>query len=275
MEKQCRITGLFSYAIKGCRATPSRKLGISSFGVEGDRGLLVLQGDRPSNQVRLPSLTRVKARCPRPGTLEIETDRGSHALAIVREGPRKDIDYYGNRVSVTDQGDAISLFLSEALETEVRLAALPEPYARAIPLAEFASLDGALQDRFVDVAPALVTNEASLADLNSRLETPIPMNRFRPNIVIDGLEPYEEDRVVSLEGPGWRMERLTACERCAVTCTDQESGVRLREPLETLRGYRRREGGYAGGIMFGAYMRILGEGDAEVGQTLTVALAAS
>lgn len=71
------------------------------------------------------------------------------------------------------------------------------------------------------------------------------------------------------------MERLTACERCAVTCTDQKSGVRHREPLETLRGYRRREGGYAGGINFGAYMRILGEGDAEVGQTLTVALAAS
>ena len=51
--------------------------------------------------------------------------------------------------------------------------------------------------------------------------------------------------------------------------------MRHREPLETLRAYRRREGGYAGGIMFGAYMRILGEGDAEVGQTLTVALAAS
>ena len=72
------------------------------------------------------------------------------------------------------------------------------------------------KDRFVDVAPALVTNEASLTDLNSRLETPIPPDRFGPNMVIDGLEPYEEDRVVSLEGPGWRMERLTACERCAV-----------------------------------------------------------
>ena len=92
-------------------------------------------------------------------------------------------------------------------------------------------VDGIDQSRFVDVAPILVTNEASLADLNARLDAPVPMNRFRPNVVIDGLDAFGEDLVIALHGNGVRLVRATHCERCAVTCTDQETGERSIEPL--------------------------------------------
>ena len=66
------------------------------------------------------------------------------------------------------------------------------------------------------------------------------------------------------------MLRATYCERCAVTCTDQETGERAREPLATLRSYRHRENGFAGGVLFGAYMAVRGEGTLRLGDTLTV-----
>ena len=72
------------------------------------------------------------------------------------------------------------------------------------------------------------------------------------------------------EGDGWQLVRATHCERCAVTCTDQETGERAREPLATLKSYRQRENGYAGGVMFGAYMGVTGQGSVQVGDRLTV-----
>ena len=131
-------------------------------------------------------------------------------------------------------------------------------------------VDGIDQSRFVDVAPILVTNEASLADLNARLDTPIPMNRFRPNVVIEGLEAFAEDSVPGLHNGALRLVRATHCERCAVTCTDQETGRRSAEPLQTLRSYRHREDGYAGGVMFGAYMGVEGSATIRIGDSLAV-----
>ena len=70
---------------------------------------------------------------------------------------------------------------------DVRVVALKSTFRRTVPFEEFSLVDGIDQSRFVDVAPILVTNNASLHDLNSKLDDPIPMNRFRPNVVIEGL----------------------------------------------------------------------------------------
>ena len=111
---------------------------------------------------------------------------------------------------------------------------------------------------------------ASLEDLNGRLDQAVPMERFRPNIVIEGLEAFGEDSVTRLGGDGWDLVRATHCERCAVTCTDHLTGERTTEPLATLKSYRHREGGYAGGVLFGAYMGVEGAATIRVGDTLTV-----
>jgi uncharacterized protein YcbX len=105
---------------------------------------------------------------------------------------------------------------------------------------------------FADGFPVLLAAQGSLDDLNTRLKQPIPMRRFRPNLVIDGPEPWAEDhwRRIRIGGVVFRLPK--PCSRCAVTTVDQESGERLdhREPLRTLALFRRTHDG----VMFGQNM---------------------
>jgi uncharacterized protein YcbX len=95
---------------------------------------------------------------------------------------------------------------------------------------------------FADGYPFLVISEASLSDLNSRLETPLVMERFRPNIVVSGVPAYAEDtfRHVRFGEVGFRA--VKRCDRCSVTTIDPETGARGKEPLRTLATYRREDG---------------------------------
>ena len=269
MAKVCKVVGLYSYPVKSCRGSSMEAVDISPQGIEGDRQLMILREGRFVNQAFLPKLATVETR--RLDATSIEFNHESSSLLTHQatgDGEEVVIDFYGNQVAVIDQGDALASFVSEAVGDDVRVAGLKETFQRAVPLEEFAVVDGIDQSRFVDVAPILVTNVASLADLNSRLDEPVPMERFRPNIVIEGLEAFDEDNIGALEGDGWRLVRATHCERCAVTCTDHLTGERSKEPLATLKSYRHREGGYAGGVMFGAYMGVEGTASIRVGDTL-------
>jgi uncharacterized protein YcbX len=113
--------------------------------------------------------------------------------------------------------------------------------------------DSGAHTAFADGYPLLVIGEASLADLNDRLAdegTPrLPMNRFRPNIVLAGLEAYDEDHVDTLAAGGVVMKIVKPCARCQITTTDQDTGHVGIEPLRTLGAYRMDE--RAGGVTFG------------------------
>lgn len=267
----CAVTALYSYPVKSCRGTLAQSATVSPTGIDGDRQLMILRAGRFANQIRLPKLATVATRRVDDATVEFASgDAALFVHAIAATGDEATVDFYGNPVAVVDQGDALADWLSAAIGETVRVAALKSAFKRRIPLDEFALVDGAEQSRFVDVAPILVTNEASLEDLNARLEAPVPMDRFRPNVVVSGLDAFGEDHVTVLQRDGLRLLRATHCERCAVTCTDQRTGERSAEPLATLRSYRHREGGYAGGVMFGAYMAVEGSATLRVGDTLEV-----
>ena len=271
MPRRCNVTALYTYPVKSCRGTAVESATISPTGVDGDRQLIVLAQGKPVNQARLPKLATVATQRVGPTTIAFHAgDGASFVHAVTTHGAGSTVAYYGNGVPVVDQGDAVAAWISRAVGADLRVAALQSTFRRSVPLEEFALVDGIDQSRFVDVAPILVTNEASLADLNARLDTPIPMNRFRPNVVIDGLDAFAEDAVSDLHNDALRLVRATHCERCAVTCTDQETGERAAEPLRTLRSYRHREDGYAGGVLFGAYMGVEGRTTIRVGDTLTV-----
>jgi uncharacterized protein YcbX len=95
---------------------------------------------------------------------------------------------------------------------------------------------------FADAFPFLLLSEESLADLNRRLAEPLPMNRFRPNLVIRGVPPFGEDELGSFTIGEIRFRAVKPCERCVVTTTDQETLERGVEPLRTLSTYRRTRG---------------------------------
>jgi uncharacterized protein YcbX len=114
---------------------------------------------------------------------------------------------------------------------------------------------------FADAFPFLLVSEESLADLNARLAQPLPMNRFRPNLVIAGGDPYIEDRLERFEIAGIGFRGVKLCDRCMVTTTDQETTMRGVEPLRTLATYRKVDGK----VMFGQNVVHLGTGRLTVG----------
>ena len=105
------------------------------------------------------------------------------------------------------------------------------------------------ENRFSDGFPVLVLSEESLEALNHRLDAPLPMNRFRPNIVMRGLGPHGEDLVRVLGGNGFEIHLVKPCVRCSITATDQIMTAVGKEPLRTLATYRRNEA--LDGITFG------------------------
>jgi hypothetical protein len=139
---------------------------------------------------------------------------------------------WNSEVDVLEVSKNASHWFSEMLEMNVRLIYFPEENSRKIedPYKENISL--------ADAYPILTIGQSSLDDLNSRMEKPLPMNRFRSNLVFSGGTPYEEDN--------WRDFSIGAGElwgarksyRCVVTTIDQISGVKGREPLLTLAKYR-------------------------------------
>ena len=273
MADHCKVTAIYSYPVKSCRGTSVSSAGISPLGIDGDRQLVMLSEGKFTNQARMAKLATVATRRIDSNTIEFEVGGRSLVHKVSTDGAESQINFYGNDIAVVDQGSDLAELISTAIGKAVRVGALKETFQRSVPLEEFAVIDGISQSRFVDVAPILVTNTASLVDLNGRLENDVPMNRFRPNVVIEGLEAYEEDRIATLEGDGWQLVRATHCERCATTCTDQETGERASEPLKTLKSYRHRENGYAGGVMFGAYVGVTGEGMISVGDELRITMA--
>jgi uncharacterized protein len=96
---------------------------------------------------------------------------------------------------------------------------------------------------FADGYPFLVISEESLEDLNSRMDEPLSMNRFRPNVVIRGVDAYAEDRWKTVQLGDVRFDAVKLCGRCAITTTNQETAERGKEPLRTLAMYRKFDEG--------------------------------
>jgi hypothetical protein len=136
-----------------------------------------------------------------------------------------------------DQGEESARWLTELLGRPLRLVRFDPRHRRLSDRVFTGSTPG--YSRFADAYAFLVVSLASLADLNARLAAPLPMNRFRPNVVIDGVEAYGEDAVRELRAGPVALRLVKACTRCTIPTTDQATAERHPdEPLRTLRSYR-------------------------------------
>jgi uncharacterized protein YcbX len=117
---------------------------------------------------------------------------------------------------------------------------------------------------FADGYPFLLISEASLADLNSRLDAPLEMVRFRPNIVVRGVPAFAEDDMSELSLGSLGFRGVKRCDRCVITTLDPESGDAGREPLRTLATYRKSEGK----VWFGMNLIHDGQGRLQIGDAV-------
>ena len=159
-------------------------------------------------------------------------------------------------------GEADKWF-SEKLDFSCRLVYMPESTKRKVDSSY--AIDNDITS-FADDYHILLIGEASLQDLNSRLEKPLPMNRFRPNFVMEGGMPYEEDTMEQFSINDINFYGVKLCSRCIVTTTDQETGIAGKEPLKTLATYR----GFNNKVLFGQNVLCGGEGMIKIGDEIRV-----
>jgi uncharacterized protein YcbX len=145
------------------------------------------------------------------------------------------VDIWGDVCDAVHVSLAADQWFSERLNRGVRLVYMPDDSLRKV------DTDYAMHEEitsFSDGYPILMIGQASLDDLNSRLKVPVPMDRFRPNIVFTGGTPYQEDEMKHFQISGMDFYGVKPCGRCVVTTIDQNTAVGGKEPLSTLASYR-------------------------------------
>ncbi|AWW31278.1 MOSC domain-containing protein [Echinicola strongylocentroti] len=154
-------------------------------------------------------------------------------------------------------------WFSKMLATPCHLVFMPENTTRSIK-EKYAVNDETVS--FADAMPYLLISQASLDDLNQRLELAVPMERFRPNIVISGCEAFEEDGWEQLQIGKCTFKVTKPCARCVMTTVDQQTGTKGKEPLKTLSTYRLKDKK----VLFGQNMIALERGRVKIGDKVNI-----
>jgi uncharacterized protein len=232
------VTGLHVYPIKSCRGIGLERAVLTPTGLADDRHwMLVRPNGRFVTQRELPRMALIAMQL-----------NAAHLMLSAPGMPALDVprDARGESRAVTvwkftgrgiDCGDSAASWASSYLDTPLRLVQFDASTPRECSV-EWTPGIRAITE-FSDGFPILVISRASLDDLNSRLPKALPMERFRPNVVIDGVGAYDEDRIHELRAGSVTLRLVKPCTRCSITTTDQVLGaLDGAEPLRTLKEYR-------------------------------------
>jgi len=274
------LSSLIYYPIKACRGIEVDSARVERMGLEHDRRMMVVTPEGEFlTQREVPRLALVTPKL-RAESLELSAPNyDSIQVGIQTSGTPWPVNIWKSKgVHAIDQGEDAARWFSDWLGTPVRLVHFADGYKRKVNEQYAVHEDD--HTGFADGYPILLTSEEGLQDLNSRLESPVPMNRFRPNIVVKGCEPFAEDTWNRIRIGDVELAVVKPCARCEVTTIDQRSTTaphafgggpmdkqtleRSREPLKTLGKYRKHQLG----AVFGQNVIPLNEGRLELGMTI-------
>lgn len=235
-----QIDEIWIYPVKSCRGLSLRTAMIGERGLLGDREWLVVDEQRRFLTQRThPALACVAAsldgdmlRLSAPQQPVLTLPRDARALG----GAMTRVRIFSDEVDAMDAGADAARWVSAVLGAPARLVRAIESTRRE-PDARWRGAVSAPVN-FPDAFPLLVCNTASLSELNRRLPQPVPMNRFRPNIVISGPQAFAEDQISALRTASVDLHLVKPCLRCSTTIVDQESGVPGIDPLPALKQFR-------------------------------------
>lgn len=257
------ISALFVYPVKSCRAIALSDALIEHDGLQWDRRWMVVDANgRFVTQREYPSMARIETALG-AGALHLRVDEVATGLSVPFATPahaaRVPVTVWKDSFDALDEGDEAARWISDVIGAPLRLVRFADDVTRLANRKWTKGLDA--PTRFADGFPLLVTADASLADLNGRLAAkgvpPLPMSRFRPNVVLGGTDAFDEDFAGTLStgaASSVVLRVVKPCARCPITTVDQSSGTIdprwPHEPLDTLAGYRanpRIDGGLAFG----------------------------
>ena len=272
------IDSLHLYPIKSCAGISLNEATLGRAGLEsqgvGDREWMLVDADGGQflTQRQAPRMALIRTSLG-DGVLRVDAP-GQVTLTVPLDGieqrrAERPIKVWNHECLAIDEGDAAAIWFSALLNRPLRLVRFDPTHKRASNREWTGEIEAL--NRFSDGYPILLISQASLNDLNDRLREagrePLPMNRFRPNIVLGGVGPYEEDYMESLAGGGVLFKPVKPCPRCPIPSIEQSTGVPGPDPLDILAQYRSDE--RTGGVIFGQNIVVLqGQGSVlKVGQS--------
>jgi uncharacterized protein YcbX len=241
-----QVSELFIYPIKSLGGISVRSAIVTSRGLQHDRRwMLVNEHGHFITQRELPKMALLKASVESDGIAVYHHSKESILIPFnCEQKPLQQFAVWDDVCMGQYVNDDFDQWFSEALDMKCRLVYMPDDSEREVD--QRYAKPGMITS-FADAYPFLLIGQASLDDLNKRMAHPLPMNRFRPNIVFTGGEAYSEDLMNQIEIAGITFYGAKLCARCVLTTIDQQTAVKAKEPLKTLASYRMKNNK----IMFG------------------------
>lgn len=262
-----RVASLTVFPIKGCAGMAVDRRAVTATGLAGDRRFMVVDTDgRFRTQRRHPLLATVRPHLDGDRLTLAADDLEPCTLDVVDDGPRRRVEIFGKEHPALDQGDDAADWLSDVLGVQSRLVGVTPEHHRPT--------DGLVPglSGWADSGSLLLLSRAAADELSDRATErtgePIPLERFRANVVLTDCPAHAEDDLDRVTLGTARLAFAKQAVRCAVVTVDQRTGARVGpEPLETLATYRLLEAG----VVFGAKYTVLEPGEVAVGDALRVA----
>ena len=243
------LSELFFYPVKSCAGIAVSEAILTEAGLEVDGvrdrewmvvdedGQFLTQREYPRMALIAPHLKGTVLELTAPGM-------PPHTLALAPSAaaPARAVTIWDDTVQAEDCGDASAAWFSQAVDAPCRLVRFPNTARRWTGTKWTGGV--AAPTRFADGYPVLLVGAASLADVNEKLAAAgrpaLPMNRFRPNIIVAGIDAFEEDYCESLRFGDAEIKPVKPCPRCPIPSIDQATGVPGPDPLDILQSYRRK-----------------------------------
>ena len=231
------IQELNIYPLKSARGIPKTRVRLAATGFEWDRHWMVIREDGMFLTQRThPLLTHIVTELTDEALRLTAEGLEPLVLPFAPRGAGRPVRIWKDDCQGLDQGEAAAAWVSGVIGEPARIVRTAgAPDRKADP--EYAGPHAA-PIAFPDGFPVLVCNRASLEDLNGRLPEALPMERFRPSLVLDGLPPFAEDRIAALQIGPVTLTLVKPCTRCIIPSTDQRTGIRGLDPLPVLRTFR-------------------------------------
>jgi uncharacterized protein len=262
------VTELFFYPLKSAAALPLTQAQVEPLGLAQDRRWMVTEADGTFVTGRKdPAMLRIQAVPSATGGLRLSA-RGASPLEVPvppRDAPRLEISIWDDTCSAARAGEAADRWLSAFLGRPVCLVYVDERMERPVDPRYAVPGD---KVGFADGFPLLLLSRGSLEALNQRLARPVSLLHFRPNLVVEGCEPFAEDTWKRLRIGSVELEVVSPCPRCVLTTFDPHTQERdpEGEPLRTLTTFRRQQNK----VMFGQNVMVRRPGVVRVGDAVEV-----
>lgn len=265
------LTEIFVYPIKSLGGISLTESLVAQRGLQYDRRMMLVDENGIFiTQRDFPQMSLLKTKIE-DNTLTVYHSQFNHSIILslnnenVTSLNKIKVKIWDDICEASLISKEVDEFFSDMIGIKCRLVYMPEDEIRIVDRERKYVTDEHIVG-FADGYPFLIIGQSSLDDLNRRLENPLPINRFRPNLVFSGGQPFEEDNWKDFFIGEIKFRAVKPCARCVITTTDQQTAERSNEPLRTLSTFRRN----GNKVLFGMNLVAYNSGKVKVGDNITL-----